>query len=40
MNETLSSGPRKSLLATFALVALAAGAARAQTNDDAARGCG
>ena len=33
MNETLSSGPRKSLLATFALVALAAGAARAQTND-------
>ena len=34
MNETFTSGPRKSLLATFALVALAAGAARAQTNDE------
>jgi hypothetical protein len=33
MNETPTSGPRKSLLATFALVVLSAGAARAQTND-------
>jgi hypothetical protein len=33
MNETSTSGPRKSLLATFALVVLTAGAARAQTND-------
>ncbi|HXU04670.1 MAG TPA: hypothetical protein VN903_27095 [Polyangia bacterium] len=34
MNEIATSGPRKSLLATLALVALAAGPARAQTNDE------
>jgi hypothetical protein len=33
MNDILTSGPRKTLLATVALVALAAGSARAQTND-------
>ena len=33
MNDTLTSGPGKSLLATLALVFLAAGSARAQTND-------
>jgi hypothetical protein len=34
MMETATSGPRKSLLTTLALVALAAGPARAQTNED------
>ena len=34
MKESPTSGPRKLLLTTFALVALAAGPARAQTNDD------
>jgi hypothetical protein len=36
MNERPTSGPRNSLLTTFALVTLAAGAARAQSNDEKA----